>query len=242
MWLSSRPGPARARTRLPPGRSASGSCVLSRRLSVNLPVFAGSGLSALASPVLRVCQVTLMLRTLVLVFGMVLCAGLSGAQNKPESSTQVDRGRKLFEKSMKGQACSACHSLDGIGTEVGPDLRRLGAYVTPRDLMRTIDMQRTVFVQEVQTSKGSAFPGIQRQIKGDTLDVWDLGVTPPMLRRLKTADIVSMKENVKWGHPAALADYTPQELADIIGFVKWAATGAVSEITPADLRAAEDSR
>ena len=177
-----------------------------------------------------------MMRTLVLVAGVALCASQSDAQTKPESSTQVERGRSLFEKSSKGLPCGTCHSLEGIGKAVAPDLRRLGAIATPRDLARAIDMQRTVFVQEVQTSAGKTFPGLQKQIKGDTLYVWDLSVIPPLLRELKTADIVSMRENVKWGHPPASVDYTPQELADIIGFIKAAATGERGEIIPADLK------
>ncbi len=162
--------------------------------------------------------------------------GQSAGQNKPETSSQVDRGRKLFEKSHKSLPCATCHSLDGIGREVAPDLRRLGAIVTPSDLMRTINMQRTVFVQEVRTSKGMVFPGIQRSIKGDMMSIWDLGLTPPMLRELKSAEVVSMRENVKWGHPPAEADYSAQELADIIGFIKFAASGQHREVTPADLK------
>jgi len=182
------------------------------------------------------------MRTPILISGLVLCAAFIAGQNKPEASSQVDRGRKLFEKSAKSLPCATCHALDGVGHEIAPDLRRLGAYVTPRDLMRTIDMQRTVFVQEVQTSRGAAFPGIQRQIRNDNIEIWDLSMTPPMLRQFKLSEIVSMRENVKWGHPPANADYAPQELADIIGFIKWAATGAVREITPTDLRASADSR
>jgi hypothetical protein len=177
-----------------------------------------------------------MKRTLILAGGLALCAWLSDGQNRPESSTQVERGRALFEKSSKGLPCGTCHTLDGVGREVAPDLRRLGATASPRDLARSIDMQRTVFVQEVRTAQGRTFPGLQQQIEGDTIYIQDLGVVPPLLRPIKTADIVSMRENVKWGHPPASADYTPQELADVIGFIKWAASGSHHEITPADLK------
>jgi hypothetical protein len=166
-----------------------------------------------------------MLRTLVLVTGLTLCAWQSDAQTRPESSAQVERGRKLFEKSSKGLPCGTCHSLDGIGKDVAPDLRRLAAIATPADLRRSIEMQRTVFVQEVQTSSGKAFIGLQRDIKGGTMEIWDLDMTPPALLQIKTADIVSMRENVKWGHPPASADYTRQELADVFGFIKSVATG-----------------
>jgi len=177
-----------------------------------------------------------MTRAIVLGTVVVLGALISIGQNKPETSSQADRGRLLFEKSPKGLPCATCHSLEGLGTEVGPDLRRLAAIVSPRDLLRTIDMQRTVFVQEVRTTDGRAFPGIQEQIRGDTMDIWDLSLTPPLLRSIKTSAIASMKENVTWGHPPASADYKPQELADIIGFVKYAATGTHREVATSDLK------
>ena len=60
-------------------------------------------------------------------------------------------------------------------------------------------------------------------------------MTPPALLNLKLGDIVSMKENKTWRHPPAAADYTMQELADIIGFLKYAATGDQREIMPEDL-------
>jgi hypothetical protein len=44
-----------------------------------------------------------------------------------------------------------------------------------------------------------------------------------------------MKANTKWKHPPALAGYTSQELADLIGFLKWAATGTQKEVGPAEV-------
>jgi hypothetical protein len=158
------------------------------------------------------------------------------AQNRPEASVQVERGKHYFEASPKGLACATCHAIDGVGTPVAPDLRRLSGAVSPHDLMRTIEMVQTVFVQEIQTRDGRIFPGIQKQIEGNVIEVWDLSRTPAMLLKLKPAEIISMEENRTWKHPPASADYTKRELADIIGFLKWAASGEEKEITPADLK------
>lgn len=173
------------------------------------------------------------------VFG-VFVALLAGvlvlwSQKLPETSIQVDRGHDYFLKSPKGLACATCHSIDGEGTATGPNLKRLASVVGPRGLMKTIEMTRTVYVQEIETKDGRTFPGIQKDIKGDVIQIWDLSMTPPVLCALRTGDIVSMKENTTWRHPPALAGYTPQELADIIGFLKYAATGEQHEITPGDL-------
>jgi hypothetical protein len=164
------------------------------------------------------------------VFAMALWS-----QNKPETSVQVDRGHHFFLESPKGLPCATCHSINGEGRPAGPNLTRLASVISPRGLMRTIEMTRTVYVQEVETADGRSFPGIQQGIAGNMVQMWDLSVTPPVLLDLRLGDIVSMKENKTWRHPPASAGYTQQELADIIGFLKYAATGDQREIMPDDL-------
>jgi hypothetical protein len=157
------------------------------------------------------------------------------SQNRPETSVQVDRGHQFFLKSPKGLPCATCHAINGEGRAVGPDLTRLASVVSPRGLMKTIEMTRTVYVQEVETSDGRIFAGIQNKIAGNVMYVWDLSQTPPVNIHVKLGDVVSIRENTAWRHPPAEADYTAQELADIIGFLKNAATGEQHEITPGDL-------
>jgi len=157
------------------------------------------------------------------------------SQNKPETSVQVDRGHHFFLESPKGLPCATCHSINGEGRATGPDLTRLASVISPRGLMKTIEMTRTVYVQEVQTADGRTFPAIQQGIAGNMVRMWDLSRTPPVLLELKLGDIVSMKENKMWRHPPASAGYTQQELADIIGFLRNAATGDQRDVMPDDL-------
>jgi len=175
---------------------------------------------------------------MIFATGIVLAGSLTLAlrsQNKPEISVQIDRGHHFFLKSPKGLPCATCHSIEGEGQAVGPNLTRLASVVGPRGLMRTIEMTRTVYVQQIETADGRTFPGIQTKIAGNMVLVWDLSMTPPVLLNLNLGDIVSMTENKAWRHPPASAGYTPQELADIIGFLKYEATGEQHEITPDDL-------
>ncbi len=44
-----------------------------------------------------------------------------------------------------------------------------------------------------------------------------------------------MDRDTVWRHPPALVDYNAQELADIIGFLRWAATGSQKEIKPSEV-------
>jgi cytochrome c peroxidase len=157
----------------------------------------------------------------------------AAASDRPITA-QAERGRELFLKTPKGTACATCHTMAGVGTAVGPDLRTLASAVGPRPLVMTIRMTVTAYVQDVQTSDGD-FPGLQKAKQGDQIDTCDLSKTPPVLRTLKASQVTSMKQSQTWKHPPASAGYTSQELADIVGFLKWAATGSQTEIKPSDV-------
>lgn len=170
----------------------------------------------------------------VLLCFLTIAAGALAAADG--SNGQTDRGRLLFLNSTKGQACATCHSLEGKGTSVGPDVTRLAGVVGPRGLAMTILMTMTAYVQDISLKDGRRFPGIQKAKEGDTVAIFDLSKTPPELLTLQAADISSMKENTKWTHPPTTAGYTPEELADIIAYLKFAATGATKEISVGELK------
>ena len=167
-----------------------------------------------------------------LIFG--LAATFGAAQDKRPATAQSLRGRELFLKSPKGTACATCHNMDGVGTSVGPDLTRLASVATPHSMVATIKMTMTNEVQLVKTADGK-FPGILKQKQGDDIEIWDLSKMPPVLQKLAAKQVVSMERDVVWRHPPALADYNAQELADIIGFLRWASTGSQKEIKAADV-------
>jgi len=157
----------------------------------------------------------------------------ASAIDKPITA-QAERGQELFLKTPKGTACGTCHSLAGVGTAVGPDLRTLASAVGPRQLVMTIRMTATAYVQDVETSGGS-FPGLQKAKQGEDVEIWDLSKIPPVLRTMKASQVKSMKPCQTWKHPPASAEYSSQELADIVGFLKWAATGSQTEVKPSDV-------
>jgi cytochrome c1 len=94
-------------------------------------------------------------------------------------------------------------------------------------------MSMTEYVQQIKTAEGT-FPGMVKEKKEEQTEVWDLSQLPPVLRSLPTKQI-SMTREQKWKHPPSTVEYSSQELADLIGFLKWAATGSVKEIKPADV-------
>jgi cytochrome c2 len=173
-----------------------------------------------------------MKRSLVCLFLLGACA--VRAAEAPDA--QIDRGRQMFLNSPKGVACATCHSPEGKGAAVGPDLTRLAGVVGPRGLVMTIQMSMTAYVQDIEMKNGRHFPGIQKGKDGEMLQIFDLSKTPPELISAKASDVASMKENTKWKHPPAGAGYAPEELADIIAYLKFAATGVAKSVTVADLK------
>src|SRR5579872_620976 len=192
-----------------------------------------------------------MKRLLYLLCFLILGAQIATAQNKGAASqisapkkpatlsAQVQRGRELFAHSTKGTACGSCHVLSDVGTAVGPDLTKLASAVGPRGLAMAIQMNMTAYVQEVKTAT-TTFPGLEKQRQGDEIEVWDLSQTPAVLRKFTTKEIVSMKVNpTLWKHPPAEAGYTSQELADVVGFIRWASTGTQKEIKPDEVETSQ---
>jgi mono/diheme cytochrome c family protein len=166
------------------------------------------------------------------VIAMALCLAI--AQSKRPATAQSLRGRELFLKSPKGVACATCHALDGVGTAIGPDLSPFASVATPHSLVATIKMTMTNEVQLVKTAD-SKFPGILKSKQGDDIEIWDLSKIPPVLHKLTAKEITSMERDTVWRHPPALADYNAQELADIIGFLRWASTGSQKEVKASDV-------
>jgi hypothetical protein len=156
------------------------------------------------------------------------------AQDNAAPTPQIERGRELFTNAKKGVACKTCHSLAGIGTAIGPDLTTLAANGSVHSIVMTMHMTMTEHVYRIKTAVAS-FPGILKEKKGTLVEYYDLSLIPPVLRTLSANQIISAERDEKWRHPPALANYSAQELADVIGFLKFATTGSQQDIAAADI-------
>jgi len=171
---------------------------------------------------------------LSLGLGLALAGSMMLAQVKAPMTKQVERGKDLFLHSTKGIACGTCHQVADIGTAVGPDLTKLASVVGTRGLVSTIQMTMTAYVQEYKIKELGTFPGIAKDGTSST-QIWDLSKNPPELHEIKSGDISAQKQNEKWKHPPAAAGYSNQELADLIAWLKYAATGSTKEIKAEEL-------
>lgn len=159
---------------------------------------------------------------------------LSVSAIQAQTTPQIDRGRELFANAKKGVACKTCHELAGIGKAIGPDLTNMASNGSVHSIVMTMHMTMTEHVVTVKTQSG-VFPAILKQKYGDKTEYYDLETIPPTLRTLYNNQIVSVQRDEKWHHPPALANYTAQELADVIAFLKFATTGSKAEIAASDI-------
>ena len=147
------------------------------------------------------------------------------------SQTQIERGEALFFNAEKG--CGSCHALKGKGTAVGPDLTGIGR-LTPAAIAMAARSSVTQYV-EVLKVNGESFPAFTASKTADKLIVYDLSKTPPEKKELAAAD-VTKSGNDKWKHPPSVAKIGNQDLADIIAYIRFAASGVKKTVEPSEVQ------
>lgn len=68
-----------------------------------------------------------------------------------------------------------------------------------------------------------------------TVQAFDLSKTPPELRAVPKAEIVSATSNSTWKHPPATAKYALADIADLIAYIRWAGSGDKRPVSPGDV-------
>jgi cytochrome c oxidase cbb3-type subunit III len=127
------------------------------------------------------------------------------------------RGRALF--GGKG-GCVACHSVDGAGSGVGPDLTRIGALRGALDLQRSLvepaaDVQAPNRFYRVVLKDGTAVTG--RLLTHDTFTVQILDTK----ERLRSYVKSELREHGFIGTPmpSYRTTLTAQEIADVVSYL-----------------------
>jgi putative membrane-bound dehydrogenase-like protein len=155
------------------------------------------------------------------------------------ASGDRDRGRVVFEKS-----CAACHRLDGIGHEVGPDLAPLATKPPQALLLAILDPNQAVDPRYVsyaaRTEDGQLITGIltSESDASVTLASQD-GKQHVLLRR----DIDELRSTGKSLMPEGLErDTSPAQLADLLAYLASAASPVKSfaGVVPRTVKAGMD--
>ena len=145
---------------------------------------------------------------------------------------QVQRGEAVFLETSKG--CVNCHSLKGHGTAVGPDLNVIGR-LSPSAIVTGIRSSATQYVETVRLNSGESFPGMPAGTDGTALKYYDVSKMPPELRRIEKSDLKIAVSQDTWKHPPSVGNYTKEQIADIVAYIRYAVTGNTKLVDPADL-------
>jgi mono/diheme cytochrome c family protein len=144
---------------------------------------------------------------------------------------QVQRGEALFTDTTRG--CANCHALKGRGTAVGPDLKQIGR-IGPHAIATAMRATLTEFVENVKPKSGDAFPGMPAGGDESSVKYYDVSKNPPELRQFAKSE-VKTSNDTGWKHPPAVANYTPEQIADLVAYVRYAVSGSTKPVDPADV-------
>ena len=120
-------------------------------------------------------------------------------------------------------ACFTCHAIGYLGGKLGPDLTHIGKIRTERDLLESIVFPSASFVRGyepvvVTMKDGRVFNGI---IRKDTADEVVLATGATQEERISREEIDDLRPSQVSVMPAGFEQQvTPQELADLIAFLR----------------------
>jgi putative membrane-bound dehydrogenase-like protein len=133
----------------------------------------------------------------------------------------IRRGHAVFYSSKA--TCSSCHRLGYAGGTTGPELTHVGKTRTERDILESILFPSLSFVRSyepmlITTVDGKAINGV---IRDETAKEYVLATGPNQEVRIAHEDVDSIQPGTVSIMPAGLdKQLTPQELADLVAFLK----------------------
>jgi putative membrane-bound dehydrogenase-like protein len=133
----------------------------------------------------------------------------------------IRRGQQVFHSTKA--ACFSCHQVGYRGGNIGPDLTRVGAIRSERDLLESIVFPSASFVRGyepvlVATKDGKTHNGL---IKKDTPDEILLTLAADKEERIARSEIEVIEPSKVSVMPAGLdQQLSVQDLADLVAFLK----------------------
>ena len=127
------------------------------------------------------------------------------------------KGKPLFFDPLRSvDRCSTCHSLEGVGSAIGPNLAASGP-----SSAAIIREGKPASIRQATLKSGEKFSALVVE-QGEWLKVYDLGANPPVLRTLAKGD-AAFASGSAWRHADATKRYSDAELAMIVDYLTWIA-------------------
>ncbi|MBM3812048.1 MAG: c-type cytochrome [Acidimicrobiia bacterium] len=165
---------------------------------------------------LSVVELNAVVAYVVRISGGVVQEGVNtGVLAGKQLPQQLRQSKELFFDAVRAVRCSTCHSLEGIGTPVGPNLA--SAYD-----VKLIREGKPATVRKAAIG-GDSFPALLVETKDAWTTLYDLSVAPPVLRTVARGD-VTWSGGSGWSHAKAIAHYKDGELAKIAAYLAWLST------------------
>jgi len=135
-------------------------------------------------------------------------------------------GKALFFDASQPKSCHGCHSFNGEGTPIGPDLTPT-ANRSPRDLLMSIILARGLKDAQYATitvalRNGEKVVGVKKEEDAESLRIYDTTQLPAVLRTVQKADIAKVEYANESVMPKDYAStYTMKQLLDLVTFLKF---------------------
>jgi putative heme-binding domain-containing protein len=134
-------------------------------------------------------------------------------------------GKALFFDGSQPKSCHACHSFNGEGTPIGPDLSA-AASRSPRDLLLSIILARGLKDAQYATitvalRNGERIVGVKKEEDAESLRIYDTTELPAVLRTVQKTDVAKVEYANESVMPKDYASvYTMKQLLDLVTFLK----------------------
>ncbi|WP_338871478.1 heme-binding protein [Spirosoma sp. SC4-14] len=138
------------------------------------------------------------------------------------TNRNFDTGKKIYAAIL----CSRCHSMQGSGGDIGPDLTQLGTRFSNKDILEAIiEPSKTVSDQYASTvyilKNGQSVVG--RQVNEDKLNyvISQNPFAPDQVRKIPKKDVTAKRYSPdSIMYPGLINSLNPNELRDLMAYLK----------------------